>query len=78
MTPGKLATELFDEISKIPCINSHSHLVPNNHTAIQPHGPIYLSAYSRLSCCRMPDSCLVSEVPSQIELLFHNNTNSYN
>ena len=49
MTPGKLATELFDEISKIPGINSHSHLVPNNHTAIQPHGPIYLYAYSRLT-----------------------------
>ncbi len=27
MTPSKLATELFDEISKIPCINSHSHLI---------------------------------------------------
>ena len=24
--PDKLATELFEEISKIPCINSHSHL----------------------------------------------------
>jgi|ETNmetMinimDraft_26_1059896.scaffolds.fasta_scaffold27437_2 hypothetical protein len=77
MTPGKLATELFDEISKIPGINSHSHLVPNNHTAIQPHGPIYLYAYSRLSC-RMSYPCPVSEVPSQIELQFHNNTNSYN
>ncbi len=26
MTPDKVAEELFAEISKIPCINSHSHL----------------------------------------------------
>ena len=26
MVPDKLATELLDEIWKIPCINSHSHL----------------------------------------------------
>ena len=35
MTPGKLAIELFDEISKIPCINSHSHLIPEEARLLQ-------------------------------------------
>ena len=28
MPINTLSTELFEEISKIPCINSHSHIIP--------------------------------------------------
>jgi len=35
MILGKLAIELFDEISKIPCINSHSHLIPEEARLLQ-------------------------------------------
>lgn len=36
MATNTLSTELFDEISKIPCVNSHSHIAPEAERLAEP------------------------------------------